>query len=102
LSCRAVGDRFELLVLRDALEIGEGRALHGERLFVGPARLVVADERISAFPQRLVGEVRLPFDHRRALFHRTRRRTQGLLDRILGWRLRDRDGGDRQQAENSK
>ena len=42
--------RFELHVLRDALEVGDARALERERLLSGLSGSVVADQAVRALP----------------------------------------------------
>ena len=58
----AIGLQLELLVLRDAFEIADAGALHRVRLFARFAGLVVADQSVGAFPQRVVSLIGLPLD----------------------------------------
>src|SRR5262245_628189 len=75
-----VGDRLELAILGDAIEVGETGALHGERLLSGIAGSVVAHELVGALAQGVVGVVGLPLDDRGAFFHLARRGSERPLD----------------------
>ena len=46
--------RLRLQILRHAVEVGDARALHRERLLLGKAGPVVADQAVSALPERFV------------------------------------------------
>ena len=67
---RAIGDlRFVDLVLLDALEIADARALRRDRLLAGIAGLVVAHQPVGAGTERVVRAVRLPLDDHCAVAH---------------------------------
>jgi hypothetical protein len=76
-----VAHRLELEVLRNALQVADAGALDGERLLRRLSRSVVADQAVRPFSQRVVGEVRLPPDHR-CLVALVRRRCEQRLVHI--------------------
>src|SRR5579885_1854631 len=56
----AIRHRFELAILRDAIEIADAGALHGERLASRLARSIVTEQAICALLQGVVSAVSLP------------------------------------------
>src|SRR5439155_15162487 len=85
-----VGGRFELAILRDAIQVREAGALHRERLLARIARAVVADHLVRALLNRLVGVVGLPLDDRGAFLHVAWRGHERALDAFRVRWLRER------------
>jgi len=94
-----VGDRGELAVLRDPIEVGEAGALRRKRRRdARVARALVAHQLVGPLLQGVVGVVGLPLDHGGGLLLVARRRRQRAVEGVGVRRLRERAGRCDQQS----